>query len=153
MRRHLSRRPRLTSDFSGLARESFLYARPKNRIDDIRVDANLDDSYTDGILSVEADIKGAGALTLVLSDESGKTVAEAEVNNARGKVRKPLKSPIRRSGLTETPNLYRLTSYPEPWRRGAGSDSAQRRFPPRGGQGRASAGKRTACAYQRCRSA
>ncbi len=62
--------------FSGLARESFLYARPKNRIDDIRVDANLDDSYTDGILSVEADIKGAGALTLVLSDESGKTVAE-----------------------------------------------------------------------------
>ena len=53
------------------------------------MDANLDDSYTDGILSVEADIKGAGALTLVLSDESGKTVAE-RVNNARGKVRKNL---------------------------------------------------------------
>lgn len=96
--------------FSGLARESFLYARPKNRIDDIRVDANLDDSYTDGILSVEADIKGAGALTLVLSDESGKTVAEAEVNNARGKVRKTFEIANPQKWTAETPNLYRLTA-------------------------------------------
>lgn len=96
--------------FSGLARESFLYARPKNRIDDIRVDANLDDSYTDGILSVEADIKGAGTLTLVLSDESGKSVAEAEVINARGKVTKTVEiaNPLKWSA--ETPNLYRLTA-------------------------------------------
>lgn len=96
--------------FSGLARESFLYSRPKNRINDIRIDATLDDAYRDGILRVDADINGSGNLELSLTDADGKTVAEATVRNAHGTVSKSFEIADPLKWTAETPNLYRLTA-------------------------------------------
>ncbi len=96
--------------FSGLARESFLYARPKNRIDDIRIDAGLDDNYHNGLLRVEADIKGSGNLTLTLSDAEGKTVAATEIKNAHGTISRTIEVNAPRKWSAETPYLYRLTA-------------------------------------------
>ncbi len=93
--------------FSGIARESYLYARPKNRIEDIRVNATLDDAYRDGILNVTADIKGSGSLRLELLD-GDKAIAEAVVPAAKGKVSRTFDIPAPRKWSAETPELYTL---------------------------------------------
>lgn len=92
---------------SGLARENYLYARSKNRIEDIRINATLDDSYTDGIISVTADIKGTGSIDFQLV--TGDTVvAKNSVVKACGHVTQnfEIKKPLKWSA--ETPNLYVL---------------------------------------------
>lgn len=93
--------------FSGLARENYLYAREKNRVEDLRVNADLDDTYTNGKLSVTADIKGSGTLTLQLLD-GDKVVASDVVKNAKGKVTKNFDIAAPRKWTAETPNLYTL---------------------------------------------
>lgn len=96
--------------YGGLARESYLYARNKNRIEDIRVVGDLTNNYTDGVLRVNADIKGSGTLTLALTDAQGKTVMTDEVKNAKGKVSKTFDIPAPLKWTAETPNLYKLTA-------------------------------------------
>ncbi len=93
--------------FSGIARESYLYARPKNRIEDIRVNATLDDTYRDGILNVTTDIKGSGTLRIELID-GDKTVAEATVRGAKGRISRTFEIPSPRRWTAETPELYTL---------------------------------------------
>lgn len=46
--------------YSGLARDSYLYARAKNRIEDLRVNADLTDDYKDGRLNIDIVSRGAG---------------------------------------------------------------------------------------------
>lgn len=93
--------------FCGLARENYLYARPKNRIEDIRVNATLDDAYTNGIMTVTADIKGSGTLELQLLD-ADKVVAKTSIPNAKGKVTHTFDINAPRKWTAETPNLYSL---------------------------------------------
>lgn len=95
---------------SGLARENYLYARAKNRIEDIRVVGDLTDDYRDGILSVGLDIKGSGDLELKLTDSEGKTVASYDKANARGHVDVSLRIDNPLKWTAETPNLYSLTA-------------------------------------------
>lgn len=91
--------------FSGLARESYLYARPKNRIEDIRINATLDNEYRNGTMRVEADIKGSGDLKIELIDGT-EPVVEETLKNVKGKVGKVFSIPNPRKWSAETPELY-----------------------------------------------
>jgi len=61
---------------TGIHRDCWLYARPKQHIQDIRVTPDLDANYEEGSLTV--DVKSTGApVQLVLFDAEGKEVASA----------------------------------------------------------------------------
>jgi beta-galactosidase len=93
--------------FCGLARETYLYARNKARVEDLRVNATLDDDYRNGILNVSATVKGSGNLKIELLD--GETViANKTIANAKGDVKASLAVDSPRQWSAETPNLYRL---------------------------------------------
>lgn len=93
---------------SGLARENYLYARQKNRIEDIRVTPDLINGYRDGTLRVGVDIKGSGNLHLELKDADGKVVASYDKANARGHVDVDWTVDNPAKWTAETPNLYSL---------------------------------------------
>jgi beta-galactosidase len=96
--------------FSGLARESFLYARTKNRIADISVVGDLTDDYSNGILRVALDVKGSGSVMLDLSDSNNNVIATESRRNVSGlvEIEIPVDSP--KKWTAETPNLYSLTA-------------------------------------------
>lgn len=96
--------------YAGVARDSYLYARPKTRIEDIRVTADLTDDYRDGILSVDVDLKGSADLRLTLTDAAGKTVAEVEKPRAKGSVDAVMNVAAPKKWTAETPDLYTLTA-------------------------------------------
>lgn len=57
---------------SGVARESYLYARDaKTQVMNIRVTPDLENNYEDGILSIEADTKGAPVVEYSLINDNG----------------------------------------------------------------------------------
>lgn len=89
---------------SGVGRDCWLYAREKNRIEDIRITPDLDTEYKDGSLDITLSLKGKAKAQLMLVDAEGKVVAEQVVsgNKARIEVENPLK------WTAETPNLYTL---------------------------------------------
>lgn len=62
--------------FSGIFRDVYLYAIPKTHVRDIFVHANLDDTYTTGLLKCELKLEGniAGSLGYELLDKTGKTI-------------------------------------------------------------------------------
>lgn len=91
--------------FGGVGRDVYLYARDKNRIEDIRVTPDLDADYRDATLKVDVKLKGKGVTDLVLLDPSGKQVAEAKVNGS-GSVTINVADPLK--WTAETPNLYTL---------------------------------------------
>ncbi|MDE5641859.1 MAG: DUF4981 domain-containing protein [Muribaculaceae bacterium] len=95
---------------SGLAREVYLYSTPADHIRDIRIDAGLDNSYTNGRLNIDADIEGEGDLSFVLTDANGREVVKTGPINASGHIAYSLDiaKPLRWSA--ETPHLYRLTA-------------------------------------------
>ncbi|MFR9651139.1 MAG: glycoside hydrolase family 2 TIM barrel-domain containing protein [Rikenellaceae bacterium] len=91
--------------FSGVARSCYLYARQRNRIEDIRVTPKLDAEYRDGELIVDLKLKGKGVAELTLTDCKGEVVAESKAtNSATLKVANPKK------WSAETPYLYTLTA-------------------------------------------
>lgn len=91
--------------FCGLARENYLYARAKNRVEDLRVNATLDDAYQDGIMTVTADVKGSGSLKIELLD-GDKVVASETLPNVKGKINRKFEIPNPKKWTAETPNLY-----------------------------------------------
>lgn len=93
--------------YSGVARESYLYAREKNRVEDIRVLANLDQEYKDGVLDVTLDLKGKCDVAVSLFDADGVKVAEGRVS---GKGRQALRMDVPQVNRwsAETPYLYSL---------------------------------------------
>lgn len=96
--------------YSGVARESYLYAREKVRVEDVNITPDLDETYTDGSLSVKLSLKGNCTAKLSLLDPEGKEVAASTVsgNGERAAVLS-LKNP--KKWTAETPNLYRLVVY------------------------------------------
>ncbi|MCI6874950.1 MAG: DUF4981 domain-containing protein [Parabacteroides sp.] len=94
--------------YSGVARESYLYARDKQtQIADIRVTPDLDTNYKDGSLAVELTMKGKGTVELELLDAAGEKVV-AETVQASGKTTTTLQVAAPRKWTAETPNLYTL---------------------------------------------
>ncbi|MDR0697657.1 MAG: beta-galactosidase, partial [Tannerella sp.] len=104
---------------SGIERDVYLWSQPKVAVNDFRVISTLDDSYTDGLLSLAVDVKNftemAKNITAVyeLLDGKGTPVASAEENLwvSAGSLqtfsfRKTLKNVLPWSA--ENPNLYRL---------------------------------------------
>lgn len=99
---------------SGIARESYLYARPSVHIEDYFVHTDLDDDYKDAFLRVDATFKNANltakdnkgqifALTLIDPEGDIVTSCRSDSPSKEGiKVENPLK------WTAETPNLYTL---------------------------------------------
>ena len=93
--------------FGGIARDSYLYARDKKRIEDIRITPDLDEAYKDGKLDVELQIKGNGNADLKLVDAQGKTVGTATAKGS-GKVVATIPVNNPNKWTAETPYLYTL---------------------------------------------
>lgn len=91
----------------GVARDSYLYARPQRRINDIRVTTDLDAEYHNATLNVELDILGKSQVDLALLDCCGKTIAtKSLVGTGNQKVAMDIDAPKKWSA--EQPNLYTL---------------------------------------------
>lgn len=97
--------------YSGICRDSYLYCRnQKNRIEDIRVNGDLENEYRDGVLTIQASAKGAGTVAFALKDASGKNVAETEVAASALKKGVSMRVPQVKAWSAEEPNLYQLTA-------------------------------------------
>ena len=88
--------------FTGIAREVYLYARPKVHAADIRLNAGLENQYRDGVLNYQVALKGGKTdVTLTLCDKDGKKIAE--VSGVQGTI----KVPGVKAWTAETPYLYK----------------------------------------------
>ena len=88
--------------FTGIAREVYLYARPKLHAADIRLNAALENNYQDGVLNYQVSLKGGKTdVSITLCDKDGKQVAEA--TGAQGII----KVPKVKAWTGETPYLYK----------------------------------------------
>jgi beta-galactosidase len=104
--------------FSGIERDVYLYALPKQTVWDFFLKGDLDQTYTNGLFSAAIDLRkfakstsAGGALVVSLLDKNGKTVFQQTKNftdvadsiqtvNFSGTVKNPLK------WNAEQPNLY-----------------------------------------------
>ena len=87
---------------TGIAREVYLYARPKVHAADIRLDAGLENQYRDGVLNYQVALKGGKTdVSLTLCDKDGKKIAEASG------VQGTIKVPGVKAWTAETPYLYK----------------------------------------------
>lgn len=96
--------------FTGIAREVYLYARPKAHIEDIHIGQDLNEDFTVGKFSVElntANAKGKN-ITLSLYDMNGKVVWEKKDKVSGEEI--SYETDIRdiKPWTAETPNLYTL---------------------------------------------
>ena len=86
---------------TGIAREVYLYARPKSHVADIRLNAGLENNYQDGVLDYQISLTGGNTnVTIALYDQNGKQVASA--SGLRGTI----KVPQVKAWTAETHNLY-----------------------------------------------
>ena len=94
----------------GIARECYLYARPKACVTDLFVTPDLVNNYKDGVLDVKVSTANAngGKLELSLIAPDGKTVANQKANasGSETSVTIKVKNPLKWSA--EQPNLYKL---------------------------------------------
>lgn len=97
---------------SGVARDSYLFAREKNRsIEDIVVTPDLDASYTDGSICVETKVgKEVGLVNYTLYDADGIEVAKQQVKVQPGQsfVSADIRVNNPKKWTAETPYLYKL---------------------------------------------
>ena len=89
--------------YTGIHRDCWLYARPKQHITDIRVTPDLDARYQNGTLNVEVESTGS-QVQLQLFDAEGKEVASGTTE----KYRATLKIDSPRKWSAEDPYLYTL---------------------------------------------
>jgi beta-galactosidase len=90
--------------FTGIAREVYLYARPKAHIQDIRLHQDLVNGFKDGKLNVDVALNGAKNTTveMTLKDNRGMVVAEQKGTTAEMTVNNA------KAWTAETPQLYDL---------------------------------------------
>lgn len=88
--------------FTGIAREVYLYARPKLHAADIRLNAALENNYQDGVLNYKVSLKGGKTdVAITLCDKDGKQIAQATGAQGVIKVSKV------NAWTAETPYLYK----------------------------------------------
>ena len=88
--------------FTGIAREVYLYARPKLHAADIRLNAVLENNYQDGVLNYKVSLKGGKTdVAITLCDKEGKQIAQA--TGAQGVIKVPKVN----AWTAETPYLYK----------------------------------------------
>jgi len=95
---------------SGVARESYLYSRPKKHVSDVRTTPDLDADYADGTLKVEVSSVSKLPVKVELIDCDGAVAASSELV-CPGETVLDVKNPLKWSA--EMPNLYtlRVTAY------------------------------------------
>ena len=93
--------------YSGVGRDCYLYARNRQRIEDIRVTPDLDANYQNGTLTVGLNLKGSASVTLELLDAKRQPVATADVKGS-GQVSATLNVEKPNKWSAETPYLYTL---------------------------------------------
>lgn len=87
---------------TGIAREVYLYARPKLHAADIRLNATLENNYQDGVLNYKVSLKGGKTdVAITLCDKDGKQIAQA--TGAQGVIKVPKVN----AWTAETPYLYK----------------------------------------------
>lgn len=87
---------------TGIAREVYLYARPKQHAADIRLNAALENNYQDGVLNYKVSLKGGKTdVAITLCDKDGKQIAQA--TGAQGIINVPKVN----AWTAETPYLYK----------------------------------------------
>lgn len=87
---------------TGIAREVYLYARPKLHAADIRLNAALEKNYQDGVLNYKVSLKGGKTdVAITLCDKDGKQIAQA--TGAQGVIKVPKVN----AWTAETPYLYK----------------------------------------------
>ena len=98
--------------FTGIAREVYLYSRPKTHIADVRVEAGLSATMSDGELRVAVDVANAkgSQLSATLSGHglSGLSLTPADVKK-NGSSLFTAKVTNVKAWTAETPNRYQLT--------------------------------------------
>lgn len=96
--------------FSGIARENFIFAREKQRIEDIRITPDLDATYENGTLAIEIKLKGKGGdVALSISDTKGKVIKNT-VLSGKGTLTTTLEFDNPDKWTAETPYLYTVTA-------------------------------------------
>ncbi len=97
--------------FTGIAREVYLYARPKAHIQDFFVLQDLVNGYKDGQLSVFITAPAAKGCTvdLALTSPSGQPAGNASASVVSGTSNANLTVPSVKAWSAELPNLYTLT--------------------------------------------
>ena len=95
----------------GFARDSYLFAREKNRINDIKVTPDLDASFVNGTLNIEISRKGHYPVTLELLDADQKVVATQTVPGNGSLLKTSMNVWGVNKWSAETPYLYTLRAY------------------------------------------
>ncbi len=98
--------------FTGIAREVYMYARPKAHLQDISIVPDLVDNYQNGRLAIAADVVNAkgNMIQFRLEDANGTLVYEtaAPEKIAAGKQTATIDVKVCRQWTAETPYLYTL---------------------------------------------
>lgn len=97
--------------FCGVARESYLYARPKKHVSDIRFTPDLDTDYNNATLDINVKTNGKLDVVFDLVSPCGKNVATKELRCSKAgdfNVSMNIESPAK--WTAETPALYKLNA-------------------------------------------
>ena len=93
--------------FKGFARETYLVARPKNRIEDVKVEAVLNDDFTEGKILLSIKTKGKVKWEATLTDENASSqIHLTPLHTREGQGGGSIPSP--KLWSAEQPNLYTL---------------------------------------------
>ena len=95
----------------GIARDSYFYARNKNRIEDIKITPDLDAEFVNGTLNVQIHRKGHQPVTLELLDADQNVVARQNVSGTGSNLTASLNVFGVNKWTAETPYLYTLRAY------------------------------------------
>ena len=93
---------------SGIARDSYLYARNRNRINDIRVTTDLDAEYTHGVLGIEISARGNYPVNVELVDAGGQSIYSRTLSEKGSSIKTALNVWNVRKWNAEDPYLYTL---------------------------------------------
>ncbi len=93
--------------FHGISRDSYLYSRNPNRIDDIRVVAGLKNNYEDGVLKINLKNKGCHHINIELKDAHDKLVGTSSIKG-QGNQSVEINVDTPEKWSAETPTLYTL---------------------------------------------
>ena len=97
--------------FTGIAREVYLYARPKAHIEDIHIGQGLSEDFATGKLSVQLTAQAAKGKTvkLALTDKAGKEIWQATEKLTSNEASFSTNINNVKAWTAETPNLYTLS--------------------------------------------
>ena len=94
---------------SGIFRDVYLYCEPKIHVQDLKIQADLDETYTKAVLAVELKLSGStetGTTEYVLSKDGKEIVSGSVSNHAKTKIKEKIANPELWSA--ESPVLYDL---------------------------------------------